>query len=148
EQRIARVHRLGQHRPVRAINLVTRGTIEERVLKTLDLKRSLFDGVFAGTADEVSFEALGQRAFLDTVRTLIGEEVPEAEVRSASEGKPAPAPSAAGDALARAGVQFLEALANLCGAAAASGQTTLRVPLPSPEVLQTGAAAIRALIET
>jgi hypothetical protein len=151
EQRIARVHRLGQHRPVRAINLVTRGTIEERVLKTLELKRSLFAGVFAGTADEVSFEALGQRAFLDTVRTMIGEEVPPptppggegpTQARSASEG-----PIIDGrEALARAGVQFLEALANLCGAAAQAGQTTLQLPLPPAEVLQSSAAAIRALI--
>jgi len=147
EQRIARVHRLGQHRPVRAINLVTRGTIEERVLKTLDLKRSLFAGVFAGTADEVSFEALGQRAFLDTVRTLIGEE-PAPQARSASEGPPAPAPAADGrDALAQAGVQFLEALANLCSAAAQVGQTTLQMPLPPAEVLQSSAAAIRALMQ-
>ena len=33
EQRIARVHRMGQSRPVRVINFVTRGTIEERVLR-------------------------------------------------------------------------------------------------------------------
>src|SRR5262249_7630502 len=33
-QRVARVHRMGQHRPVQVINLVTRGTIEERVLQT------------------------------------------------------------------------------------------------------------------
>jgi SNF2 family DNA or RNA helicase len=145
EQRIARVHRLGQHRPVRAIHLVTRGTIEERVLKTLELKRSLFAGVFAGTADEVSFEALGQRAFLDTVRTLIGEEAPP-PAPSASEGVTAPPPDGR-DALARAGVQFLEALANLCTAAAQAGQTTLQLPLPPAEVLQSSAAAIRALVD-
>ena len=44
EQRIARVHRMGQHRPVQVFNLVTRDSIEERVLRTLELKRSLFDG--------------------------------------------------------------------------------------------------------
>jgi SNF2 family DNA or RNA helicase len=146
EQRIARVHRLGQHKPVRAINLVTRGSIEERVLRTLELKRSLFAGVFAGTADEVSFEALGQRAFLDTVRGLIGEE-PVREVPV-----PVPVPAAAGpdarQVLAQAGVQFLEALANLCSAAAQAGQPELRLPLPSPEVLQASAAALRALVET
>src|SRR5262249_51221653 len=52
EQRIARVHRMGQHRPVQVFNLVTRGSIEERVLKTLSLKKSLFDGVFTGASDE------------------------------------------------------------------------------------------------
>ncbi len=147
EQRIARVHRLGQHRPVRAIHLVARGTIEERVLRTLELKRSLFAGVFAGSADEVSFEALGQRPFLDTVRTLIGEEVPEPPARSASEEAPPAPPPDGRDALVRAGVQFLEALANLCSAAAQAGQTTLQMPLPPAEVLQSSAAAIRALME-
>ena len=34
EQRIARVHRMGQSRPVRVVNFVTRGTIEEKVLRT------------------------------------------------------------------------------------------------------------------
>jgi hypothetical protein len=43
-------------------------------------------------------------------------------------------------------VQFLEALANLCIAAAQAGQTTLQLPLPPPEVLQSSAAAIRALM--
>src|SRR5438876_8596404 len=75
-QRVARVHRMGQHRPVQVINLVTRDTIEERVLQTLDLKKSLFDGVFAGTSDEVDFSALGRQAFMDTVRTLVEEPAP------------------------------------------------------------------------
>ena len=76
EQRIARVHRMGQHRPVRVINLVTRASIEERVMKTIAQKRSLFDGVFTGTSDEVSFAALGQQAFLDAVRAaVVGEEI-------------------------------------------------------------------------
>ena len=38
EQRIARVHRMGQHRPVQVFNLVMRDSIEERVLRTLDVK--------------------------------------------------------------------------------------------------------------
>ena len=45
EQRIARVHRMGQSRPVRVINLVTRGTIEEKVLRTIEAKQGLFAGV-------------------------------------------------------------------------------------------------------
>jgi superfamily II DNA/RNA helicase len=142
EQRIARVHRLGQHRPVRAINLVTRESIEERVLRTVELKRSLFDGVFAGTADEVSFEALGQRAFLETVRGLIGEPELPAPPR-----EPETAEARPDDALARAGTQFLEALANLCEAAAQAEKTTLQIPLPPGDVLRTSAAALRSLVE-
>jgi SNF2 family DNA or RNA helicase len=163
EQRVARVHRMGQHRPVQAIHLVTRGTIEERVLKTLELKRSLFDGLFTGTADEVSFEALGQRAFLDTVRDLVDAEAPPVEPT-------APRPSAA-DArltLVQTGVQFLEALAGmLSGSPGAgvngqpaekllaslirtdpgTGQPVLQLPLPPPEVLRRGAAALQLILQ-
>src|SRR5205823_481844 len=116
EQRIARVHRLGQHRPVQVINLVTRDSIEERVLKTLALKRTLFDGVFSGASDEVSFASLGQRAFLDTVRDLV----------TAEDGKPAPpapAPPSADplQTLIQAGIQFLEALAAVLANGKAGG---------------------------
>ncbi|MBI5409814.1 MAG: DEAD/DEAH box helicase [Nitrospirae bacterium] len=44
EQRIGRVHRLGQHKTVRAINFVTSGSIEERILELLKFKKSLFAG--------------------------------------------------------------------------------------------------------
>ena len=42
EQRNARVHRFGQSRPVQVINLVTAGTIEERLLYNYDKKVELF----------------------------------------------------------------------------------------------------------
>ena len=71
EQRIARVHRMGQKRPVRVVNFVTRGTIEERVLRTLEAKQSLFDGLFEGDADELAF--LGAPGFLTALRKLTGE---------------------------------------------------------------------------
>ncbi len=133
EQRIARVHRMGQHRPVQVFHLVTRGTIEERVLKTLQLKQSLFDGVFSGTSDEVSFAALGRQAFLDTVRELVVEESPSIS----------PLPAAAGDPralLLQAGVQFLEALA----AVIAANDVGLQVP---PELAQRGATAVQTIVQ-
>ena len=73
EQRIARVHRMGQKRPVRVINFVTRGTIEERVLKSLAAKQGLFDGLFAGDEDEIAFETTGASRFLDAMRGLLDE---------------------------------------------------------------------------
>ncbi|MFH1634455.1 MAG: DEAD/DEAH box helicase [Chloroflexota bacterium] len=48
EQRIARAHRHGQPSSVQVINLIARGTIEERMLDTLAAKRSVFAGVFGG----------------------------------------------------------------------------------------------------
>ena len=88
EQRIARVHRLGQGRPVRVVNLVTRGTVEEKVLKTLGLKKALFEGVFDGDEDEIAFSAVNPGGFLSTVRELIGER------REEPAAAPAPLPAA------------------------------------------------------
>ena len=77
EQRIARVHRLGQKKPVRVVNLVTRGTIEERVLRTLEQKQNLFAGVFDGEEDEIAFAAVPTGGFLATVRELLEDAKPE-----------------------------------------------------------------------
>jgi superfamily II DNA/RNA helicase len=76
EQRIARVHRMGQKRPVRAINLVTRGTIEEKILRTLEAKQALFAGIFEGDVDEIPFEASHNSGFLDSMRELLNEQQP------------------------------------------------------------------------
>lgn len=73
EQRIARVHRMGQDRPVRVVNFVTRGTIEERVLRTVEAKQSLFAGIFEGDADEIPFEAAKTSGFLNSMRALVSD---------------------------------------------------------------------------
>jgi SNF2 family DNA or RNA helicase len=52
EQRIGRVHRLGQEHPVRVINLVARGTIESYVLEILDKKIRMFELV-VGEIEEI-----------------------------------------------------------------------------------------------
>ncbi|MBI1797925.1 MAG: DEAD/DEAH box helicase family protein [Candidatus Eisenbacteria bacterium] len=52
EQRIGRVHRLGQEHPVRVINLVARGTIEAYVLEILDRKIRMFELV-VGEIEEI-----------------------------------------------------------------------------------------------
>ncbi len=81
EQRIARVHRMGQERPVRVVNFIARGTIEERVQRTLIAKQGFFNGLFAGDEDEFAFESTNASGFLDAMRGLIDETVrlPEAE---------------------------------------------------------------------
>jgi len=170
EQRIARVHRMGQHRPVQVFNLVMRDSIEERVLRTLAVKRSLFTEIFTGTSDEVRFDTLGQQAFLETVRELVGE-------GKSAEPPTTPAASEQGDdprqAVIQAGVQLLEALAALLGERGApsterppaeangdemsvlasflttdtQGRPVLQLPVPSPEMLQRGAAALRTIVQ-
>lgn len=45
EQRISRIHRMGQKKPVRIINFISKNSIEERILALLSFKKSLFSGV-------------------------------------------------------------------------------------------------------
>ncbi|MFO0808871.1 MAG: DEAD/DEAH box helicase [Gemmataceae bacterium] len=55
DQRTARVHRMGQKRPVGVIHLVTRGSVEERVVQVMVQKRALFEGLFESDSDEIDF---------------------------------------------------------------------------------------------
>jgi superfamily II DNA or RNA helicase len=157
EQRIARVHRLGQHRPVQVFNLVTRDSIEERVLRTLDRKRSLFSSVFTGTSDEIIFGTLGHQAFLETVRSLVAEEARENTERgtrnvelTAATPNVAETPPQVDSPFATAAIQFLEALAavGVQGLVTTDkeGRAVLQVALPSADVLRRGAAALRAIV--
>ena len=43
EQRIGRLHRIGQEHPVEVINLCVAGSIEERILRILDERINLFE---------------------------------------------------------------------------------------------------------
>ncbi len=70
EQRIGRVHRLGQSRPVHVIHMLTSESIEERVWETLALKKSLFAGVFDSPTGEVSFAKLGRKTLLQAVKEI------------------------------------------------------------------------------
>ncbi len=74
EQRIARVHRLGQNRPVRVLNFVARGTIEERVQRTVEKKQQLFTGLFEGDEDEIAFSAIEPKS----LAVLMTDDEPEA----------------------------------------------------------------------
>ncbi len=103
EQRIARAHRMGQQRPVRVIRLVTRNSIEERVLQVLAQKRELFDGLFDSDTDEVSFSAPARAGFLETMRDAL-----EIEDNTPEVAKPA-----GPEKLLSAGVALLEAIAEV-----------------------------------
>jgi SNF2 family DNA or RNA helicase len=76
EQRVGRVHRLGQRRSVQVLHFVTRGAIEERVRQVAEEKRALFDGLLVDGADQVVFDARGRASFVDRMRRLIDEESP------------------------------------------------------------------------
>lgn len=105
EQRIGRVHRLGQEHPVQVIHFLTSGSIEERVWETMRLKKSLFSGVFDSTASEISFAALGKKSVLQAVKEVFAEQpgrpkpvievVPPIPVPVAARKAPAPTNSVA-----------------------------------------------------
>ena len=67
EQRIGRVHRLGQKQPVRVVNFVAQGTIEEGMLSVLKFKKSLFAGVLDGGEKEVFLGGSRLTKFMETV---------------------------------------------------------------------------------
>src|ERR1019366_7087785 len=74
EQRIGRVHRLGQSRPVHVIHMLTTESIEERVWETLSLKKSLFAGVFDSPTGEVSFAKLGRKTVFQAVKEIFANQ--------------------------------------------------------------------------
>ena len=73
EQRIARVHRMGQSKRVLVVHLLTEDSIEERVWQTIRLKKALFQGLFDGVGSELSFEKLGQRSMMETLKEIVPE---------------------------------------------------------------------------
>jgi Helicase conserved C-terminal domain len=72
EQRIARVHRLGQARPVQVINFVAKGSIEEGMLSVLAFKRSLSEGILDGGNGEISLGGSRLNRFLKDVESVTG----------------------------------------------------------------------------
>jgi SNF2 family DNA or RNA helicase len=72
EQRIARVHRMGQQRSVQVVNFVAQGTIEESMLSLLSFKRALFAGVLDGGSTEVSLGGTRLSRFMEGVEKVAG----------------------------------------------------------------------------
>jgi superfamily II DNA or RNA helicase len=74
EQRIGRVHRLGQTRSVQVVNFVAEGTIEEGMLSTLAFKKSLFAGVLDGGDKEIFMEGTRLAKFMESVDAVTTRE--------------------------------------------------------------------------
>jgi hypothetical protein len=84
EQRIARIYRLGQTRPVQVVNFVAKGSIEEGMLSVLAFKRSLSEGVLDGGNSEISLGGSRLNRFMKDVESVTanmgtGEAVSAAE---------------------------------------------------------------------
>src|SRR5206468_11571168 len=136
EQRIGRVHRLGQRQPVRVVNFVAQGTIEEGMLSVLKFKKSLFSGVLDGGEKEVFLGGSRLTKFMETVETATGA-IPESvqeEEPAPPEPKPAPAER--------------ETPAGRRDGKPHPGETYLRLPVPPANVVQQAAAALQLLLES
>jgi SNF2 family DNA or RNA helicase len=91
EQRIGRIYRLGQRRPIDVYNLVSEPGIEARIADIVGSKQALFTGLFDGTTDEVTFERSG--SFLSRIERIVAPARPPAPAdgRDAADGEDDPA---------------------------------------------------------
>ncbi len=72
EQRIGRIHRMGQKRPVQIVNFVAKGTIEEGMLSVLAFKRSLSAGILDGGQSEIALGGSRLSRFMMEVEKVTG----------------------------------------------------------------------------
>lgn len=73
EQRIGRIHRLGQKRNVQIINLIASETIEHRMLDTLKFKSSLFGGVLDNGEDQIFMGESKFKRFMQSIDKIATE---------------------------------------------------------------------------
>ncbi len=126
EQRIGRVHRMGQRRGVQVINFVAQGSIEQGMLGVLAFKKSLFAGVLDGGDSSVFMNGTRLSKFMESVHEVTGA------MGVAEEAAPSVAPSAAPELAAAVAVDAADEGAE----APASSATT--APDPWAPLLEAG----------
>ncbi len=173
DQRVGRVHRLGQHRPVRVVNFVSQGTIEQGMLSVLSFKQSMFAGVLDGGTPEVALGGTRLKRFMDSVDQVTGN-IPTAMPRHeepaqiADAGEPNGSPDVQSEQpqwedLLSAGLSFLDKLGSALSTEQttpvelgpglrietdkASGQRHLTLPVPPKKVLSDLAGLLARLAE-
>ena len=72
EQRIGRVHRMGQSRGVQVVNFIGQGSIEEGILSVLAFKKLLFAGVLDGGETDVFLQGTRLSQFMKSVEQVAG----------------------------------------------------------------------------
>jgi SNF2 family DNA or RNA helicase len=78
EQRVGRIHRIGQTREVRIFNLSARGTVEDYLLELLDQKLNMFELV-VGEMDMILGELSNEADFEDLLLDIwVQSQTPEA----------------------------------------------------------------------
>jgi superfamily II DNA/RNA helicase len=177
EQRIGRVHRIGQRAPVRVVNFVAEGTIEQGMLSVLRFKKSLFAGVLDGGETEVFLGKGRLDRFMESIEQVTAEIQPvPAAAKTSADASPPETDVAPADAsvlakplarLLESGVGFLRQLEAALPAEAdpagnggtstprkiearqdADGSTFLAVPMPSREAVARFTDGLAALLRS
>ncbi|MCG3197591.1 MAG: RNA polymerase-associated protein RapA [bacterium] len=78
EQRVGRVHRLGQHRHVQVHHFISKGSIEHGMLGVLKFKSAMFEGVLDGGESNVFLGDVKMKRFMETVEK-VSESIPVRE---------------------------------------------------------------------
>jgi len=124
EQRVGRVHRLGQHRHVQVYHFVSQGTIEHSMLGVLKFKSAMFAGVLDGGQSEVFLGGTRMKKFMESVENVTqgipepmpthqegptaedeaGEPAPDIEI---APPPPAPGPEEVWSGLLTTGIEFI-----------------------------------------
>jgi superfamily II DNA or RNA helicase len=157
EQRAGRVHRLGQKHPVRVVNFVAEGTIEQGMLSILRFKKSLFAGVLDGGEKEVLLGKNRLARFMESVESVTAA-IPAPPPAS----DPSPPPEAPLMQLVESGVAFLQQLAAALPSLPETppkqrrvearrdedGSMYLAVPMPSRDAVRRFAEGLEALLRS
>ncbi len=156
EQRIGRVHRMGQSRGVQVVNFVGQGSIEEGMLSVLAFKKSLFAGVLDGGEREVFLQGTRLSQFMKSVEQVAGamgeadaDPAPEPPVATDTGATPSAAaePSQAGDAVGVFGESAATTESTRATASLADGQPARVEPAdPWAAILEAGAALLQGLV--
>jgi SNF2 family DNA or RNA helicase len=85
EQRIGRLHRIGQTREVRVFSLCAKGSAEERILDVLDRRIHLFELVI-GEVDLILGRALEEKDFDERIFEIYERSRTEDEVAASFQG--------------------------------------------------------------
>ncbi|MDP3797073.1 MAG: SNF2-related protein [Polaromonas sp.] len=140
EQRIGRVHRMGQSRGVQVVNFVGQGSIEEGMLSVLAFKKSLFAGVLDGGEHEVFLQGTRLSQFMKSVEQVAGA-MGEDEADPAVES-PA-APGAAGTPPAPVDLSQMQVQDEI--SVATETEATAEPADPWAAILEAGAALLQGL---
>lgn len=73
EQRVGRVHRIGQRRNIQVLNMISQDSFEERMLATLEVKASLFEGILDNGDDTVVLDDSRMNNILKAVADYVGD---------------------------------------------------------------------------